>query len=259
MKKPVTVESNGDVMVVTFDHPPVNLWDAALAESLSEALDEVEAGSPRAVLFRSEGRVVSGGVDVEEFARAETVERAKDLFDDLLAYPQRIEALGCPTIWSSHALTLTWAMELALACDLIIAADDCWFGLVEARIGLTPTMGGTQRLAARAGDGRAREFVMLGEPVPATTLYEWGVINRLVPAEEVDAYSRDFAAQIASGPTKAHLATKAIVKAARDGGVASADAMTVGVAAELFGTEDLQGGVRSFLTEGFGKAKFNGR
>jgi len=256
---PVRVEREGDVAVVTFDHPPVNLWDVSLAASFAAALDSLESDSPRAVLFRAEGRVVSGGVDVQEFADAGSVEGAESLFDDLIAFTHRVEALPCPTVWASHALTLTWAMEVALGCDLIVAADDCHFGLVEARIGLTPAMGGTQRLAARAGDGRAREFVMLAEPVPAAKLYEWGVINRLVPAADVDSVARALAAQLGAGPTLAHVATKTILRAARDGGPAAADAVTSRVAAELFSSEDLQGGVRSFLDEGFGKAKFNGR
>jgi enoyl-CoA hydratase/carnithine racemase len=150
-------------------------------------------------------------------------------------------------------------LEVALACDIIVAADDCSFGLVEARIGLTPAMGGTQRLAARAGDGRAREFVMTGEPFPSTTLHEWGVVNRLFPADQVDEASRELTAKLAAGPTRAHAATKRILRETRDGGVAAADSITAEVAGSLFETEDLIGGVRSFLEEGFGKATFNGR
>jgi enoyl-CoA hydratase/carnithine racemase len=256
---PVRIDREGDLAVVTFNHPPFNLWERELADSLADALTQLEADNPRAVLFRAEGKVVSGGVNVEEFAAAGDPAGARVLFDHLMSFTKRMDALPCPTVWASHALTLTWAMELALTCDLIVAADDCSWGLVEARIGLTPTMGGSQRLAARAGDARAREFVMFGEPVPASTLYEWGVINRLVPKDEVDSTARVPAGKLAEGPTRAHEVTKKVLNAARDHGVEAADELVVRLASDLFATEDLQGGVKSFLEEGFGKATFSGR
>lgn len=255
---PVSVTRDGAVALITIDHPPVNLWDDTLAKALDGALSEVEADPPRAVVIQALGRVVSGGVDVAQFKRAGSVEAAVELFEALFDYTRRIEALECPTVFAAHALTLTWAFELALACDLIVAAQECSFGLVEARIGLTPTMGGTQRLAARAGDGRAREMVMLAELVPAPTLSDWGVVNRVVPASAVHATALGLATELASGPTRAHLATRSIVLATRDQGVAGADAITIPVAADLFGTEDLQAGVESFLDEGPGKATFKG-
>lgn len=256
---PVRLDREGDLAIVTFNHPPFNLWERELADSLDAALTAIEAEPPRAVLFRAEGKVVSGGVNVEEFAAAGDPTGARVLFDYLMSFTTRMDNLPCPTVWASHALTLTWAMELALTCDLIVSADDCAWGLVEARIGLTPTMGGSQRLAARAGDARAREFVMFGEPTPAATLYEWGVINRLVPKEQVDSTSRELADRLAEGPTRAHEVTKKVLNAARDEGVKAADELVVRLASDLFATEDLQGGVKSFLEEGFGKAKFSGR
>jgi enoyl-CoA hydratase/carnithine racemase len=256
---PVRLEREVGLAVVTFNHPPFNLWDRQLAASLDGVLSDLELDAPRAVLFRAEGKVVSGGVNVEEFAAAGDPAGARVLFEQLISFTKRMDDLPCPTVWASHALTLTWAMELALTCDLIVAAEDCSWGLVEARIGLTPTMGGSQRLAARAGDARAREFVMFGEPTPAKSLYEWGVINRLVPRDEVDATARDLAKRLAEGPTRAHEVTKKVLNVARDSGVAAADELVVRLAAELFATEDLQGGVKSFLQEGFGKATFEGR
>ena len=259
MSKAVRVERDGPLAIMVIDNPPVNLWDEKLGTDLADAIAEVEADLPRALLIRADGRVVSGGVDVALFDNAASSGRYMELLDGLLDYTHRLEAFEFPVVFCAHALTLTWALELALACDLIIAADDCAFGLVEARIGLTPSMGGTQRLAARAGDGRAREFVMTGEPYPAKTMHEWGVVNRLAPADEVDAVARELAMRLANGPTLAHAATKKILRERRENGVDAADAMTIATAGALFETEDLIGGVKSFLTEGFGKATFNGR
>src|SRR5204862_110693 len=90
------------------------------------------------------------------------------------------------------------------ACDLILAAESARFGLVERVVGLTPAMGGTQRLAERAGPGRARELVMTGEPFDAATLERWNVVNRVLPDEGFDAAARAFARDLA-GVDSAHV------------------------------------------------------
>ena len=162
-------------------------------------------------------------------------------------------------MFAAHALCLTWAFELALACDMILAAESASFGLVEKVIGLTPAMGGTQRLAERAGSGRAREFVMAGRPFGAAELERWNVVNRVLPDEGFDAAARAYAAELAAGPTLAHAATKQVVRDYLEGGVELANQRVSRVAGELFASEDLQGAVRSFLAEGPGQAKFQGR
>jgi enoyl-CoA hydratase/carnithine racemase len=149
---------------------------------------------------------------------------------------------------------LTWAFELALACDVILAASSARFGLVEKVIGLTPAMGGTQRLAERAGSGRARELVMTGVPYSASTLESWNVINRVLDDDGFGA----FAAELADGPTLAHAATKRVIEAFREGGVRLADEQTAAIAGELFDSQDLRAAVRCFLTDGPGKAAFSG-
>jgi enoyl-CoA hydratase/carnithine racemase len=256
---PVRLEWDGGLAVVTFDSPPVNLYDAALQDGLLSAISELESSQPRAVLFRAEGRVFSGGVDVSLFAAQAGTDGASGLFDGLVAIARRVEAFPCPTLLAAHALCLTWAFELALACDLILAAESVRFGLVERVIGLTPAMGGTQRLAERAGSGRAREFVMTGDLYDAATLERWNVVNRVLPEAGFDEAARAFAAGLAAGPTLAHAATKQVVRDYLEGGVQLADERVGRVAGALFATEDLQNAVRSFLTEGPGKATFEGR
>ncbi len=256
---PVRLEREGGLAVVTIDHPPLNLFDGSMGESLAGVLDQLQEQPARAVLFRAEGRVVSGGVDVALFEAQPDVQHAVDLFNRLLSITRRTEQLSCPTVFAAHALCLTWAFELALACDLILAADSARFGLVERVIGLTPAMGGTQRLAERAGSGRARELVMTGDRYSAQALADWNVVNRVLPDENFDGQSRAFAAELAQGPTLAHAATKRVVQAFREDGVAGADAEVPAVAGQLFDTEDLRAAVRSFLAEGPGKATFSGR
>lgn len=254
----LTTEAD-DLAVVTIDAPPLNLYTDAVGAALEAALDRLEAVSPRAVLFRAEGRVVSGGVDVELFAGQSGPEGARLLFERLVGVARRVEALPCPTVFAAHGLCLTWAFELALACDLIVASEAAAFGLVEIVVGLTPAMGGTQRLAERAGSGRARELVMTGERYRAATLERWNVVNRVLPAEGFDDAARAFAARLAAGPTRAHAATKQVIRDYLEGGVELANDRVPAVAGDLFATDDLRRAVGTFLERGPGHATFSGR
>jgi enoyl-CoA hydratase/carnithine racemase len=222
-------------------------------------VQSLAADPPRGVLFRAEGRAVSGGVDVNVFAAIEDVPEAEQLWVDLLAISDAVESLPCPTVFAAHALCLTAAFEIALACDIILATPSAGFGLVERVVGLTPAMGGTQRLAERAGTGRARELVMTGSVYDAATLERWNVVNRVLEEDGFDEAARAFAQDLASGPTRAHAATKTIIAAFRAGGVPAATAATPAAAGGLFATEDLRNAVASFLADGPGKATFEGR
>jgi len=220
---------------------------------------ELESDRPRAVLFRAEGRVVSGGVDVHEFDGL-TAEQGAALWKELLSVVHRVEELPYPTVFAAHALCLTAAFELSLGCDLLLAAESARFGLVETVVGLTPAMGGTQRLSERAGPARARELVMTGELYDAATLERWNVVNRVLPDEGFEEATHAFARKLADGPTRAHAATKAIVRACLDeGGAHGADRRVPELAGNLFATEDLKQAVRSFLELGPGHATYEGR
>lgn len=256
---PVSVRDEDGLAVVTFDSPPLNLFDDAMSSGLHAAVAALESDPPRGVLFRAEGRVVSGGVDVSMFSAMSGPEEAAATFARLVEVARRVDRLPCPTVFAAHALCLTWAFELALACDIILAAESASFGLVEKVIGLTPGMGGTQRLAERAGSGRAKEFVFAGRPFAAAELMRWNVVNRVFADEGFAAAALDYARQLASGPTRAHAATKQVVRDYLEGGVELANDRVPEVAGALFATEDLQQAVRSFLQEGPGRATFTGR
>ena len=206
----------GGLAVATFDKPPLNLFDREMFEGLGAAIDAVEADPPRALLFRAEGRAVSGGVDVHEFEGL-TPETGGRLWGELIGTVERVEALPLPVVFAAHALTLTAAFELALGCDLIVAARSARFGLVEKVVGLTPSMGGTQRLAERAGSGRARHFVMSGELFGAEQMERWGVVNLVFDDDEFDQRARALAVDLAAGPTRAHAMTKHILRRFREG------------------------------------------
>jgi enoyl-CoA hydratase len=255
---PLTIERDGELTILAIEHPPLNLFDAQMMDALEQAVGEVAGQRPRGLLICARGKVVSGGVDVHVFDGL-SAEQGAAMWRRLLALIHTVEELPAPTVFAAHSLCLTAAFELSLACDLLIAAESARFGLVERVVGLTPAMGGTQRLAERAGPARARELVMTGALYDAATLERWNVVNRVLPDEGFEQAARNFALSLAKGPTRAHAATKEIVRAACLGGARAADQLVPKLAGDLFATEDLNGAVHSFLEHGPGHATYEGR
>ena len=231
--------------------------DAVVAE-LVALTDPQRPDRARAVLFEARGKVVSGGVDVTFFRDiAEGPEpiapRRASSGRGCSGSRRPIEDLPVPTVFAAHGLTLTAAFELALCCDILLAAEKASFGLVEIVVGLTPSMGGPQRLAERAGPARARELIFTGERYPAAVLERWNVVNRVLPDEGFAEAARAYAHRVAAGPTVAHAATKRLVATSVRDGARAADALVPEVSGALFATEDLRGAVASFLTDGPGE------
>jgi enoyl-CoA hydratase len=250
-------ETDGDVAEIVISNPPLNLWGPQLIADVEAGVARAAAERARALLVRAEGDVFSAGVDVHVFEGLDAGSAAA-LTDRLLRLTHAVEDLPLPTLAVAHGLCLTAGLELSLACDLLWAAEGVQFGLVEKVVGITPLMGGTQRMAERAGTARAREFVMTGRLYDAETLHAWGVVNRVVAKDDLAAKARKFAAELAAGPTVAHAATKAVVRAQADQGTRGADARTAELTSHLFETEDCRNAVQSFLREGPGKATFTG-
>ena len=259
MADPVRLERDGAIASLVLSDPPLNLFGEATFRSLAACMDEVEASDDiRALVWRGEGDVFTGGVDVKVFSQTKP-EDADELFAALLRIVNRLEALPYPTLALIHGLCLTAGLEISLGCDMIWAAESAQFGLVERVVGLTPGAGGTQRMAERAGPARAREFVMTGGLYPAETLERWTVVNRVLPDDQLQEKGMAFAQRLADGPTRAHAATKHVIRGWLDGGIEEADRRTPAASGGLFQTEDLQNAVKSFLAEGPGKATFEGK
>ena len=254
----VRFELDGNVGLITLESPPMNLFDADVVSGVDAALGQAEEAGPRALLVRAEGQVFTAGVDVNVFSGLSSAE-AREFAQRLLALAHRLEDLPFPTIACVHGLCLTAGFELALACDMIWAAESAKFGLVEIVVGVSPFMGGTQRVAERAGPARARELVMSGGLYDAAVLERWNVVNRVLPDADLAEKTRRFAQRLADGPTLANNATKRVVRAYLDRGVRGADAGVPDIVAPLFDSEDLRAAVQTFLEQGPGNATFEGR
>lgn len=253
---------SGSMAEVVIAHPPLNIFDLGIVTEFEAAVGQVaawaERGHCRAMLMRAEGPVFCAGVDVHEFQDLSS-DAGSRLMARLLTLTQRLEALPIPTLAAVHALNLTIGFELSLGCDLLWACPQASFGLVEASVGLTPGAGGTQRLVARAGAARAAELVLTGDRYSAEEMHRWGVVNRILPADDLLPSARDFAERLASGPTRASAIAKQLILTARNHGVAAANAVTAARVGPLLATEDLASGVASLLEHGPGKAIFRGR
>ena len=261
MAQIIRVERDGPVASIVLSNPPLNLFTDDAFHQLVDALAEIESSDARALVWRAEGDIFTGGVDVNAFQRVvdSGAAEAERFSQPLIDAVRRLEAIDVPSLALVHGLCLTAGLEVSLGCDIIWATESARFGLVEAVVGLTPGAGGTQRMAERAGPGRAREFVMTGGLYDAPTLERWGVVNRVVGDDELLDKGMRFAHRLAHGPTVAHAATKRIVRAYCEGGVDEADRITPDQFAALFASEDLQNAVKTFLAEGPGNATFEGR
>jgi enoyl-CoA hydratase/carnithine racemase len=248
----------GDVGEIVIADPPLNLFGLELSRDLARVAGEARDSAARAVLIRAEGDNFSAGANVEMFLGRDEA-AARELIEEFLPVIRSFAAIEVPTVAAVQGFCLAAGLEVALSCDLIWAAEGTQLGLVEAVIGATPFGGGTQRLVARAGAGRAAEAVLSARAYPAQTMLDWGVVNRVVAAEDLVPKARAFAEQLARGPTLAHAATKRMIRLAVDEGVEAADAALPEAGARVMASEDLQQGARTLLEQGPGHATFEGR
>ena len=250
---------DGPLGTVTLASPPLNLIGQQLISDLLASLDQVEAADGlRALVLRGEGEVFSAGADVALFAGM-SAQQLRPLIGSFLDLGHRIERLPFPTLAAVHGTCMAGGFELALFCDLIWAAEGTMLGLPETRLGIVPLAGGVERIAMRAGLGRARSVALGGELHTAEEFAAWGVIDRVLATDELPSVAQKFANRLAAGPTRAFAVVKQLTRSYTAGGVAGADALLADAAVGLFDTEDARGGIQSFLTSGPGHATFAGQ
>jgi enoyl-CoA hydratase/carnithine racemase len=248
----------GTVAILTMRYPPYNLLDPELSTLVIDGLRWAAAEGARAIVLRSALRHFSAGADLDAMLPA--AERGDGVLDwPLLEVLRTFEELPVPIVAAVHGVCVGGGLELALASDLVVAAESAKLGSVEATVGLHPLMGAIQRVAQRAGAARAKEMAMLARRYDARTLERWNVINRVVQDEQLDAAAMTLARELAAGPTVAHAATKALVSIAISRGVRAADEAMAELQRPIFGSEDFRAGVAASKGNGPGTARFEGR
>ncbi len=190
----------------------LNAWNEQLAQELCAAVEELGADdSVRAVTITGRGRAFSAGADVSE-GFPEGADGNWDIHTRLVGVHHPIitgvREMPKPVIAAVNGPAAGIGCALALACDLVIAAESAYFMLAFVKIGLAPDGGASAFVAARAGLGRGLEMALLGEAVAAPKALEWGLANSVVPDEELPARAAALAESLASGPTLAYAAAK---------------------------------------------------
>ncbi len=178
---------------------------------------------------------------------------------DGMALLDRLENVPVPTLAAVGGAALGGGFEIALACDLIIAADNAELGLVETSLGLLPLLGGVQRVTERAGAARGKEIAFFGRRHDPTTLERWGVINLVVAESELETASLSWARQLAAGPTVAYGGVKRLANACARAGTAAADAEQDKANDAMWASEDVRRGLEAFRSTGPGSAEFIGK
>ena len=248
----ITYEKDGAVGVVTMCKPPHNLIDNALIADMAAAYAQAVAEGCRAILLRSAMRHFCAGADLNVIV----AERAAQ--QQLAEMWNALEDVPIPTVAAVHGAALGGGFELALMCDMIVAADTASFGMAESSLGLIPLLGGVQRVVDRAGPARGKELAMFGRRQDPHALERWGVINLVAAEAELGAVSMSWARQLAAGPTVALKAIKTLADLAARGGIVAADARQAEVNGWMWESEDQRRGLAAFLATGPGSAIFEG-
>ena len=202
---------------ITIDRPPVNAMSAQVVIALESALDALAADpATRVALLRGAGeRGFSAGADIAEFP-ALLEEGADAGREGIQRLANKIEGFPKPIIVAIHGFCLGGGLEIALACDIRIAAEDARIGLPEIRLGLLPGGGGTQRLPRFIGPGRARLMTFTGEPISGRRAYEWGLVEEAVEAARLFEAAGALARTLAARSPHALAVLKALARDTRD-------------------------------------------
>jgi 2-(1,2-epoxy-1,2-dihydrophenyl)acetyl-CoA isomerase len=258
----VNVHRDGAVATLELNRPhAMNAWDAELGADLRAAVEEVAADDAvRAVLVTGAGRAFSAGADLKA-----GFDPTPDGVPDIgAALRERyhpiitgIRTMPKPVVAAVNGAAAGIGCSLALACDLVVAAESAYFLLAFVNIGLVPDGGSSLLVPERVGVARAAEMAMLGERVPAAKALEWGLVNRVVADDELRSEAGALAARLAAGPTRSYAGSKRQLNAWRFARMAEQLELEATIQQELAGSPDFQEGVAAFVEKR--AARFTGR
>jgi enoyl-CoA hydratase len=239
----VLLEVAAGIAVLTINRPQArNAVNGAVASGIAGAIGELDARKDVSVLvITGAGGTFSAGMDLKGFLSGDNPMAGGRGFGGITERPP-----DKPIIAAVEGYALAGGCELALACDLIVASEDAWFGLPEVTRGLVAGAGGLLRLPRRIPYHIAMEIALTGERVPAARLHNAGLINRLVPAGEALAAARELATKIAANAPLALAATKRIIVESADWPSAHAFAKQAEISAPVFGSKDAIEGAAAF-------------
>ncbi|CAM5226512.1 putative enoyl-CoA hydratase EchA17 OS=Streptomyces tendae OX=1932 GN=GUR47_36320 PE=3 SV=1 [Streptomyces tendae] len=234
----------------------MNALDVATQDRLKELAEEVtRRDDVRAVVIHGGEKVFAAGADIKEMQvmdHAAMIARSRALQDSFTA----VARIPKPVVAAVTGYALGGGCELALCADFRIAGENAKLGQPEILLGLIPGAGGTQRLSRLIGPSKAKDLIFTGRQVKADEALALGLVDRVVPAAEVYQQAHAWAARLAKGPAIALRAAKEAIDTGLETDIETGLAVERNWFAGLFATEDRERGMRSFVEEGPGKAKF---
>ncbi|WP_316781874.1 enoyl-CoA hydratase/isomerase family protein [Streptomyces sasae] len=252
----VTLEVAEGVGTLRLDRPPMNALDVATQDRIKELAEEAgRREDVRAVVIYGGEKVFAAGADIKEMQNMDhtaMILRARALQDSFTA----VARIPKPVVAAVTGYALGGGCELALCADYRIAADNAKLGQPEILLGLIPGAGGTQRLPRLVGPSKAKDLIFTGRMVKADEALAIGLVDRVVPAADVHTEAHAWAARLAQGPAIALRAAKEAIDTGVETDLETGLAVERNWFAGLFATEDRERGMRSFVEEGPGKAKF---
>ena len=244
----ITLERDGRKAILTFIREErLNALDAQTFGDLLAALDAIEADPEIAVVIMTgRGRAFVAGADITGYVDRTTLEYVDFQRLGRLVY-DRIERLRQPVIAAVNGYALGGGFELVLAADLVVAADTATFGLPEAKLGLLPGGGGTQRLPRLVGRNKAKELLMTADFMTAEQARELGIVNRVVPADKLMTATHALADRILQRAPLAVEMAKQLVNDGLDASLSTAITQEMGMTATLYATADAREGIAAFI------------
>ncbi|MFO7280172.1 MAG: enoyl-CoA hydratase-related protein [Thermoanaerobacterales bacterium] len=244
------------VAVVRLDNPKVNALSTALLGQLEAVARRLTDDPPGAVVVTGGDRIFAAGADIGEF---DGPEEGRAVGAAFLRALDAVAAIPRCVIAAVSGYALGGGCELALACDLRIASERARFGLPEILLGIIPGGGGTQRLARLVGPAKAKQLILTGRQVDAAEALAMGLVDEVVPPEQLHDRALALAAELASGAVVAQGLAKRAIDEGLQGSLADGLALEQRLFAQVFETEDARIGIASFREHGPGKARFVGR
>ncbi len=246
----VTSTHGDGVALVALDNPPLNLVTLEMTRELDALLSRlaVDPAVRVMVLTGSGSRAFCAGSDIKEFLEVADAVVPKKLARENAAY-SRVAEFPKPTIAALNGIAFGGGLELAACCDLIVAEAGGSIALPEIKLGVFPGSGGTIRVTRRIGEGRAKQLMFFGEPVPVETALAWGLVNRVAPPGAAVETALTMARELAAGPNVALQLCKQSIAMAFDRPEREAVEATLALSDRAFRTADCAEGVRAFFAK----------
>jgi len=247
--KYIIYEKSEGIATITLNRPEaLNAWSQELAQEFRNAIENTQKDeNVKAVIITGAGeKAFSAGADIKTM-KGMTALKARALSQMGYEICNIIESLEKPVIAAINGYALGGGMEVSMACDFRIASEKARMGQTEINIGLIPGWGGTQRLPRLVGKARAKELVYTGKIIDANTAFQWGLVNKVVPAEELMKAAKGFVKELADKAPVALKVAKSLIERGTDIDLKSALTLEREGFAVVASSEDLQEGVSAFV------------